>query len=132
MPNILAAAAGYGGYISPVKLIVLVVLFFGWMPLVNWVYRDTKAVKANTQSWTLIISSTGAAALLIWLLAPLFLIGLLIYIIAAGAAATAYVVHRNARVADFEKVLTSEPTATMCPCRGPRARKRSVFRRRAR
>lgn len=108
MPNILAAAAGYGGYISPVKLIVLVVLFFGWMPLVNWVYRDTKAVKANTQAWTLIILSTGAAALLIWLLAPLFLIGLLIYIIAVGAATTAYIVHRNARVADFEKVLTSE------------------------
>ena len=108
MPNILAAAAGYGGYISLVKLIVLVVLFFGWMPLVNWVYRDTKAVKANTHFWTLIISSTGAAALLIWLLAPLFLIGLLIYIIAVGAAAMAYIMHRNARVADFEKVLTSE------------------------
>ena len=108
MANILAAAAGYGGYISPVKLIVLVVLFFAWIPLVNWVYRDTKAVKTNTQSWTLIISSTGAGALLIWLLAPLFLIGLLIYIIAVGAAAMAYIVHRNARVADFEKVLTSE------------------------
>ncbi|MCD6392731.1 MAG: Flp pilus assembly complex ATPase component TadA [Planctomycetes bacterium] len=108
MANILAAAAGYGGYISPVKLIVLIVLFFAWIPLVNWVYRDTKAVKTNTQSWTLIMSSTGAGALLIWLLAPLFLIGLLIYIIAVGAAATAYIVHRNARVADFEKVLTSE------------------------
>lgn len=108
MANILAAAAGYGGYISPVKLIVLIVLFFVWMPLVNWVYRDTKAVKTNTQFWTLIISSTGAGALLIWLLAPLFLIGLLIYIIAVGAAAMAYIVHRNARVADFEKVLTAE------------------------
>ncbi len=108
MANILAAAAGYGGYISPVKLIVLIVLFFAWMPLVNWVYRDTKAVKTNTQFWALIISSTGAGALLIWLLAPLFLIGLLIYIIAVGAAAMAYIVHRNARVADFEKVLTSE------------------------
>ncbi|RKY09247.1 MAG: hypothetical protein DRP66_02680 [Planctomycetota bacterium] len=108
MANILAAAAGYGGYISPVKLIVLIVLFFAWMPLVNWVYRDTKAVKTNTQFWTLIISSTGAGALLIWLLAPLFLIGLLIYIIAVGAAAMAYIVHRNARVADFEKVLTLE------------------------
>ncbi len=45
---------------------------------------------------------------MIWLLAPLFLIGLLIYIIAIGATAMAYIVHRNARVADFEKVLTSE------------------------
>ena len=108
MANILAAAAGYGGYISPVKLIVVIVLFFAWIPLVNWVYRDTKAVKTDTQFWTLIISSTGAGALLIWLLAPLFLVGLLIYIIAVGAAAMAYIVHRNARVADFEKVLTAE------------------------
>ena len=108
MANILAAAAGYGGYISPVKLIVLIALFFVWMPLVNWVYRDTKAVKTNTQFWTLIISSTGAGALLIWLLAPRFLIGLLIYIIAVGATVMGYIVHRNARVSDFEKLLTSE------------------------
>jgi type II secretory ATPase GspE/PulE/Tfp pilus assembly ATPase PilB-like protein len=38
---------------------------------------------------------------------PIFIVGLLIYIIAVGTAALAYVMHRNARVADFEKVLTS-------------------------
>jgi len=108
MSNILTTVAGSGGYISAVKLVVVVVLFFGWMPLVNWVYRDSKAVKTKTHSWTLIVSATWAGALLIWLLTPLFPIGLLIYLIATGASVVAYIVHRNARVADFEKVLTSE------------------------
>lgn len=38
----------------------------------------------------------------------MFLIGLLIYLVAVGATILAYVVHRNSKVADFEKVLTAE------------------------
>ena len=60
------------------------------------------------ESWTLIVFGTGAAAILVWLAAPLFLIGLLIYLIAVAAVMMAYVIHRNAQVADFEKVLTTE------------------------
>ncbi|MBE0536711.1 MAG: Flp pilus assembly complex ATPase component TadA [Phycisphaerae bacterium] len=107
MPSIIAAA-GYGGYISIIKFVVVVGLFFAWMPLVKWVHKDAKAVRTRVESWTLVVFGTGAGAMLLWLAAPLFVIGLLIYLIAVGAAAMAYVMHRNARVADFEKVLTAE------------------------
>ena len=52
MPNLLVAAAEYGGYISLVKLIVVAALFFAWMPLVNWVHADAQTVRTNVKSWT--------------------------------------------------------------------------------
>ncbi len=106
MPSLISAAVEYGGYISLVKFIVLAVMFFAWMPLVNWVHADAQAVRTRVNFWTTIVSATGAGALIIWLLAPFFLIGLLLYIIAVGATALAYIIHRNSRVSDFEKVLT--------------------------
>ena len=106
MPILLAAATEYGGYISPIKVGVFVALFFAWMPLVRWVHTDAKAVRTKVNTWTAVIASTGAGAIIIWLLAPFFVIGLLFYLIAVGATAMAYIVHRNARVADFERVLT--------------------------
>ncbi len=104
----LVAAAGYGGYVSVVKFVVVAALFYTWMPLVKWVYKDAKAVQTRVEWWTLIVFSTGVGAVLLWLAAPLFIIGLLVYLIAVGAAVMAYVIHRNAQVADFEKVLTAE------------------------
>ncbi|MCK5172887.1 MAG: Flp pilus assembly complex ATPase component TadA, partial [Planctomycetes bacterium] len=50
----------------------------------------------------------GAGALIIWLLIPVFVIGLLFYLIAVGAVSMAYVMHRNARVSYVEQVLTAE------------------------
>ena len=42
MPDILSAAIEYSHYISPIKLGVFTLLFFAWMPLVNWVFGDRK------------------------------------------------------------------------------------------
>jgi len=113
MPTISPAAIEYGGYISVIKLVVYLVLFFLWMPLVNWVHNDAQAVKSRVDTWTVFITAAGAAVLVIWLLVPAFVIGLLVYIIALGAAAMAYVVHRNSKVADFEKVLTPAHIKTL-------------------
>jgi type II secretory ATPase GspE/PulE/Tfp pilus assembly ATPase PilB-like protein len=80
--------------------------FFGWMPLVNWVHTDSQAVRTNKTAWTAGISATGALALLTWMMIPVFAMGLMLYLLCVGAVAIAYVVHRNARVADFERVMT--------------------------
>ena len=48
MPTLLAADVHYGGYISLVKFIVMIVMYFAWMPLVNWVHADTQAVRTRT------------------------------------------------------------------------------------
>lgn len=106
MHTLLAAAVKYGGYVSVVKLIVYVAMFYAWMPMVNWVFADAQAVRTKKVFWTGITAGIGAATLTIWLLAPLFAIGILLHLIALGAITIVYVIHRNSLVADFEKVLT--------------------------
>jgi type IV pilus assembly protein PilB len=108
MQMVWIAAAEYGGYVALYKLIIMLGLFLAWMPLVNWIYMDSQAVRADKRIWTAAMVISGAAALWIWLLAPIFWIGFLIFVIVVGSGALAYVMHRNARVADFEKVLTAE------------------------
>ncbi len=97
MPEFLAAI-GYGGYISPIKLAVFLVLFFGWLPVVNWVYKDAEAVGTKNAYWTAIVFGAWAAGGLVWLLVPVFIIGIAIYLIAAGVASISYVMHRNSLV----------------------------------
>ncbi len=99
-------AANFGGYIAVWKTLVMAAAFFGWMPLVNWVHTDSQAVRTNKTAWTAGISATGALALLTWMMIPVFAMGLMLYLLCVGAVAIAYVVHRNARVADFERVMT--------------------------
>ena len=106
MLDLLSASIEYGGYISIIKLIGYLILFFGWLPLVGWVHHDAKTVDTNDVFWTGIILGAGAAGAIIWLLVPIFIVGMLFYLIAVGAISLAYVKHRNARVLDFDKVLT--------------------------
>ena len=108
MPDLVLMAVEYSGYISIVKFIVFLALFFLWLPLIGWVYQDAKTVGTNELSWTGIVFGTGAAAAIIWLLLPIFVIGMLLYLIAVAATSLAYVKHRNARVLDFDRVLTAE------------------------
>jgi type II secretory ATPase GspE/PulE/Tfp pilus assembly ATPase PilB-like protein len=106
MLDLLSASIEYGGYISIIKLIGYLIIFFAWLPLVGWVHYDSKAVETNDVFWTGIILGAGAAGAIIWLLVPIFIVGMLFYLIAVGAISLAYVKHRNARVLDFDKVLT--------------------------
>jgi len=105
MPEFLAAV-GYGGYISPIKLAVFLLLFFGWLPIVNWVYKDAETVATKQVFWTAVVSGTWAIAGLAWLLIPAFIIGMAFYLIAAGAASASYVMHRNSLMPEFQRVLT--------------------------
>jgi len=108
MAELLLAAAKYGGYISPIKLAVFLILFFLWLSLINWVYKDAQTVGTKETFWTGIVVGVGAAATIIWLIVPVFIVGMLFYLVAVGAASANYVIHRNAKVADFNRVLTAE------------------------
>jgi type II secretory ATPase GspE/PulE/Tfp pilus assembly ATPase PilB-like protein len=108
MPMDMLAAIEYGGYISLWKLILFVLAFFSWVPLVSWVFSDTQAVRTNTYTWTLIVALGGILMLFLWLLIPVFFIGMLLYLIVIGGISMAYVTHRNSLVADFERVLSTD------------------------
>ena len=98
----------YGGYVALYKLLLVLAFFLVWLPLVNWVYADAQAVKSDRRFWTMVIAAAGAVAIWLWLLIPFFWIGFLIYLILVGSVAMSYVMHRNGRVAEFEKVLTAD------------------------
>jgi type II secretory ATPase GspE/PulE/Tfp pilus assembly ATPase PilB-like protein len=106
MPDLLLAAIGYGGYISIIKFFIFLVMFFGWLPLLTWVYQDAKVIETKEVFWAGIILGAGAAGTIIWLATPIFFAGMLIYLIVVGATSLAYVKHRNSMVMDFDKVLT--------------------------
>jgi len=108
MPDSLLTSVEYSGYVSPVKFIIFLILFFLWLPLVTWVYNDARAVGTKDIFWTAVVFGTGAAAAIIWLVMPLFIIGMLFYLIAVGATSISYIIHRDARVPDFDRVLTTE------------------------
>ena len=106
MPALLLAAIGYGGYISIIKFFIFLVMFFGCLPLLTWVYQDAKVIETKEVFWAGIVLGAGAAGTIIWLVTPVFFAGMLIYLIVVGATSLAYVKHRNSRVMDFDKVLT--------------------------
>jgi len=106
MPDLLSATAEYGGYVSIIKLIAYLILFFAWLPLISWVYQDAKALETKSAVWTGVVLGAGAAGAVLWLLVPVFIVGMLIYLAAVGGTALAYVRHRNSRVLDFDRVMT--------------------------
>jgi len=108
MPDLLFASIEYGGYISLIKLIAYLILFFAWLPVLSWVHQDAKAVETKEVFWTSIVLGAGAGGAIIWLVIPVFIVGMLFYLIAVGATSLAYVKHRNARVLDFDRVLTAD------------------------
>ncbi len=108
MAESLLAAVKYGGYISPIKLAIFLILFFLWLSLIGWVHKDTQTVGTREAFWTGIVVGVGAAATIIWLIVPVFIVGMLFYLVAVGAASASYVIHRNAKVPDFSRVLTAE------------------------
>ena len=85
MPQLLAAVE-YGDYVSPIKLAIFLLLFFGWLPIVNWVHRDAEAVGTKHVFWTAVVFGAWAVAGLIWLLVPVFIIGLALYLSRRGSS----------------------------------------------
>jgi type II secretory ATPase GspE/PulE/Tfp pilus assembly ATPase PilB-like protein len=106
MTQSLLMAVEYSGYVSLVKLVVFLGLFVLWPLFLGWAHRDAKAVSANVPAWIGAILGAGALGVLLWFVIPLYIAGLLAYAAALGGVALAYVRYRNARVLDFDRILT--------------------------
>jgi len=106
MTGSLLMAVEFGGYVSIVKLVLLLACYFPWLLLLGWAHKDAKALGINIPLWMGILIGAGAAGLLLWLLIPMFVAGLLAYVVVVGGAALAYVKHRDSHVLDFDKILS--------------------------
>jgi type II secretory ATPase GspE/PulE/Tfp pilus assembly ATPase PilB-like protein len=108
-PSVLAAAM----YTSLPKIIAVLALFVGWCLAVQWADRDVERInKPRREWWNLLIMGAGGGGVGILLLIPwpgaAFFLGLAFWAILAGAPLLAYVVHRNGRVGQSQRVLTAE------------------------
>lgn len=108
MQDIMLISVQYGGYISIVKFVIFLILFFLWLPLVSWVYRDAQEIGAKENVWGGIVGGAAALAILIWLILPAFVIGMLFYMAVVATTAIIYVKHRNTRVMESDRILTVE------------------------
>jgi type II secretory ATPase GspE/PulE/Tfp pilus assembly ATPase PilB-like protein len=106
MTQSLLMAVEYGGYVSLVKLAVFLGLFLLWPLFVGWAHKDAKAVNTSVPLWIGVTLGAGAVGILLWWLIPVFIAGLLAYLVGLGVVALVYVKHRNTRVLDFDKILT--------------------------
>ena len=109
----LAAAGEVGGYVDPLKIIVMLVLFVPWLYVAPWVNKDSRSLKLGQTRWGVIILGCAALAWLLWFLIPNFFIGLVSYLVFAGGSLVVYVAFRNTRVPESAKVLTGEHLASL-------------------
>ncbi len=104
--DLFAASITFGSYISIIKLLLFVAAFCAWLPLVGWIHNDSKPLGAKTLTWTIAILCSGALGLIIWLLIPIFIVGMLLFAALVGGTSLAYVKVRNTMVPEFDRVLT--------------------------
>ncbi|MCF7974303.1 MAG: Flp pilus assembly complex ATPase component TadA [Phycisphaerae bacterium] len=96
----------YGGYLSITKLVIYLVFFFPSWALIHWMHKDAEAVGANATLWVSIILGIVTVMSLVWFFVPVYIVGALCYAISILSASLVYVKQRNARVLDFDRILT--------------------------
>lgn len=106
MPEILAQLPAPDGILSLPKTIAFLILLIPWLYGAPWVHRDARRVRTHQGLWSLVVLGAGVLGMLIWLLLPSFWLGLLAYAALTIASVVVYVILRNRRVEEHEKVFT--------------------------
>ncbi|MFH1303835.1 MAG: hypothetical protein ABIK07_22480 [Planctomycetota bacterium] len=96
----------YGGYVSITKLVIFLVFFFPSWALIQWMHKDAEAVGANATLWVSIMLGIVVVMSLAWFFIPIYIVGVSCYAISVISACLVYVKQRNARVLDFDRILT--------------------------
>ncbi len=105
--NLLAVTAGSGSYMSIFKILGMLVLLVPWACAAPWVHKDSEHVRAPKGLWGSVMLGVGAGAFLIWMLVPLYLAGLLLYVVAVAFVLISYLAYRNGRVPEEQKIRLS-------------------------
>ncbi len=99
---------GPGYYLSWVKIIACWLVFLAWVGTTDWVSRDCQEMKLDYLRWNpIVFGSFIAAFVLLWLI-PYFWLGFPLLVIAYTGPFVGYVVYRNSRVDNNQRVLTRE------------------------
>ncbi len=94
-------------FVSPVKLAVAVALLACWAAFAQWVDKDTLRVNTFRLNWNLASVLVGLVGGALLLFLPIFVAAAAAFVVVFGSFALAYVIHRNARVVEEDRVMTS-------------------------
>ncbi len=100
--GLLAIMPPLGGYASPVKLVMMLLVVGLWLGICGWVDRDAAHVKTERYQWLGVIYGAGVLGFIFGVLLPwsggLFVVGWLILTAMVAGATLFYVKHRNTLV----------------------------------
>jgi type II secretory ATPase GspE/PulE/Tfp pilus assembly ATPase PilB-like protein len=114
---------GPGIYLGIVKLLSCVLIFLLWVKTSDWVSEDVRSVGESVglsgTVWNPVIVFSFLAAFLFCAISiPIFAIGYTVLVIAYLAPLGAYILMRNAKVPDSDRVLTAAHIASLFSGRG--------------
>jgi type II secretory ATPase GspE/PulE/Tfp pilus assembly ATPase PilB-like protein len=119
MASPLLAAIEFGSYLSIIKLASFVILFIAALPAIAWVGRDSVEVKTSHNLWLAIVLGAVGLGAILWILIPIYVAGIAIYVLLVGAAIVGYGMHRDSLVAEYDKVMTAENIGKLFSKKGP-------------
>ncbi|MFQ3651960.1 MAG: GspE/PulE family protein [Gemmataceae bacterium] len=103
---LLALARGPGWYYHPAKLGAVAAVYLVWVYLCAWVSRDTQQHSLPGTTWIGLVLVGGVAGLLAVLSLPAFYLAFLLLLVLAIVPTLLYVVYRNPKVDEPDRVLT--------------------------
>lgn len=101
-----------GGYLSYLRIIVVLIALVPWLLFCQWVDKDTVYVKKmNREAWNGVVLAGGAVGLAVWLFLPwksagLFAAGMGLWFLITAIACAIYVIIRNGLVDVNARVFT--------------------------
>jgi type II secretory ATPase GspE/PulE/Tfp pilus assembly ATPase PilB-like protein len=95
---------GPGFYLSLFKLAPAMLLFLAWVFTSDWINQDCQRLKQNTDLWNSVSLFPFAVGFLGLLIVPLYIIGLLLFLLGYFVPLCWYVAYRNSLVPEHQQV----------------------------
>ncbi len=106
MAEIIATVPQFGGLLAAVKVVFMLAFIAPWLHFATWASKDATKLFGSATAWSAVVLGAGLLGVMSWLVMPFYILGLLFYVVLAAAGLVAYVVYRNGRVGEKDKVLT--------------------------
>lgn len=91
---------------SPIKWAGMLVLSFAWLLTCPRLNQDAMNVRINRPLWSGLYLGAGALGLLLWVVIPIYALGLLAFLLVVASMGAIYIAQRNGRVEDDDAKLT--------------------------
>ena len=116
------SVAMMAAYFSTFKIVVILLALLPWLYAATWMNKDARKVHTVGSFWCGIVLGAGMLGVLATLLAPIFAVGLAVYVVLAAGTIGSYVVYRNKRVVPEARVLTAAHIRNVLARRGQEVR----------